>query len=156
MSVLDSTKGTYVAVKFSDETLDALQQLQSELKLLNKVKREDLHSTIVYSRVKIPYRINKVDTNEALVSQNQSLQLWETSDGKALVLLMNDAASLKFRHDYAKVLGATYDFPDYLPHITLSYNVGVQKVELFDTQIDIVTSHEYVEDLDLDWAKDKK
>lgn len=156
MNPLDVGKGTYVAVKFDEFTLDSIQQLQDELKLLNKVKREDLHSTVVYSRVKIPYKTGHADIGNVLISQKQHLELWDTSDGKALVLVMDDAVKLKFRHDYAKILGATYDFPDYKPHITLSYNVGVQKINLYETNLNIVVNHEYMEDLDLDWAKDKK
>ena len=64
---------------------------------------------------------------------------------------------LEERHKYSRILGATYDYPDYKPHITLSYNLGAQAIDLSitDVNVPITISHEVVEDLDLDWTKDK-
>jgi hypothetical protein len=53
---------------------------------------------------------------------------------------------------------ATYDFPEYLPHISLSYNVGDLKPgDLGDpTEIgDIEIVDEYTEQLNTDWAENK-
>lgn len=145
--------GTYVAAKFTDSTLDELEGIQKQLKLLNPVARSDLHSTICYSRKYIKF---PVDTDNELISVSQSLRIFETSGGPALVLEL-DSEHLCKRHELAKLLGATYDFPDYIPHITLSYNIGGQYVDTSKTfSANIVKSHEYSEDLDTSWADDKK
>lgn len=146
-------KGTYVAVKFTDETLNKIQEVQDSLRLLNPVKREDLHSTIAYSRVNVPFIPNESGN---FISSNQHLEIWNTNDGPALIMVLDDANHLKERHNLANILGATYDFPDYTPHITLSYNLGPQEVELSEFSLPIESAYEYMEDLDIDWAKDKK
>jgi hypothetical protein len=45
--------------------------------------------------------------------------------------------------------GATYDFPDYKCHITLSYDIGDLTVDdLHKPDFPIILDHEYKEDLD--------
>ena len=140
-------------MKFDEQTLNEIERIQKELKLLNPVSRSDMHSTICYSRTYVNY---PVQSEELLVSTSQSLRIFETARGPALVLEL-DSQHLTTRHELSKILGATYDFPDYIPHITLSYNIGGQYVDTSKTfNIDVVSSHEYSEDLDLDWADDKK
>ena len=72
-------------------------------------------------------------------------------------MCLDDADYLKYRHEVGNALGATYDFPDYKPHVTLSYGIGSQYVDINqELSIPIVVSKEIVEDLDLNWADDKK
>lgn len=153
MKLSEVEKGTYVSAKFTESTLDKLVEVQNTLGLLNPVSRDDLHTTICYSRVNVPFVASAL---EALVSTSQHLEIWETSDGPALILCL-ESEHLKERHKYSRILGATYDFPDYKPHVTLSYNLGAQFIDLSDPNISIpiTISHEIVEDLDLDWTKDK-
>jgi hypothetical protein len=49
--------------------------------------------------------------------------------------------------------GATYDFPVYTPHITLSYNFAGNVESLPAYNESIVLGNEYVEDLKIDWEK---
>ena len=48
MKTEDFAQGLYVAAKFSELTLDALENLQRTLKVPNPVPREKFHSTICY------------------------------------------------------------------------------------------------------------
>lgn len=145
------SEGLYVAAKFSELTLDALEELQRNLKCPNPVPREKLHSTICYSRVKIPYTVS---SGSFEVASSGHLELWPNGDSNVLVLILN-SDYLRCRHMYARALGATHDFPDYTPHITLSYNVGPIRYT-GDVQIPIVLDREYKEPLKLDWADDLK
>lgn len=152
MKFSELNKGTYVAAKFTEQTLDSIQELQTKLRLLNPVKREDLHTTICYSRTVVPFVPHEQIQHIGTASK---LEIWDTDKGPALIMLL-DSDYLHSRHTYSKALGATYDFPDYKPHVTLSYNLGVQKVDLLDAlNIDIEMSREYVEELDLEWTNDK-
>lgn len=154
MKFSEFDKGTYICAKFTEDTLDRIQEVQKKLGLLNPVKREDLHSTICFSRVYVPF----IASNEnEFVSKTGHLEIFETNDGPALVLCL-DSDYLKHRHELSNILGATYDYPDYKPHITLSYNLGSQYIDLERNnpiEIEIISSKEVVEDLDLDWTKDK-
>lgn len=49
---------------------------------------------------------------------------------------------------------ATYDYPIFQPHITLTYNyTGKDIANLPTIDFDIILGEEYVEDLNLDWGK---
>lgn len=144
-------KGTYVSAHFSDSTLNQLEKFQKELGLLNPVPREKLHCTICYSRVGIPYK----PLNNYYAGISGELEIWDTKYGRTLVLKLN-SDQLKERHDYSMILGATYDFPEYIPHITLSYNLGGQKINVEnDIYIDMFVDHEHVDELDDNWSDDK-
>ncbi len=146
-------KGTYAAVKFSDTTLDFLEELQNKLQLFDPVPRDKLHSTICFSRVKINYM---PITEKMPIGTPAALGVFEHNNKRALVLIL-DSSYLNMRHEYAMILGATYDFPEYKPHITLSYDIGALKI--LDTALDkskvLEMASEYVEDLDLDWSPKK-
>lgn len=141
-------KGTYAAVKFNAETLDMLQDLQKELMLFEPVPRDKLHATICFSRVQIPY-IPNVESQR--IGCTWKLEVFEHNGKRALVALL-DSPYLHDRHEYAKILGATYDFPEYKPHITLAYDIGQRPIPASGiTGNPIFITHEYVEDLDLNW-----
>lgn len=150
-TIQDLSSGLYVAAKFSDSTLDAIENLQRELKVPNPVPRHKIHSTICYSRVNIPYTTSQGSFE---VARSGHLEVWNHGDSPVLVLVL-DSDYLKFRHRYARALGATHDFPDYTPHITLSYNVGPLTFKGV-VQIPVVLDREYKEPLQLDWAEDLK
>lgn len=147
MTFLESSEGLYVCAKFSDLTLDAIERLQRDLKVPNPVPREKIHSTIVYSRVTVPY---VAASGSFEVATSGELEVWDTKSGKTLILKL-DSEYLAFRHNYAKALGATYDYPDYKPHITLSYDVGAASFK-GKVSINVVLAHEEKESLDLSWS----
>ena len=150
MKLSSVNKGTYVCAKFTDETLDALCNLQESLQLYDAVARHKIHSTICYSRVNIPFVAREPEP--ILISNRNWLEVWDTPSGKTLVLMM-DSEHLKERHKYTEILGGTYDFPEYKPHLTLAYDIGARHIELKDVDIPIVALYEDVEDLDLDWIE---
>lgn len=151
MKFQDFSSGLYVAAKFSEQTLDEIENLQRDLKVPNPVPRHKIHSTICYSRVNVPYAVS---TGSFEVATKGYLEIWDTQDGRTLVLVL-DSEYLKFRHQYARALGATHDFDDYTPHITLSYNVGPAHFE-GEVQVPVVLDREYKEPLKLDWIEDLK
>lgn len=151
MELKDFTEGLYVAAKYSELTLDALEELQRSLRVPNPVPREKFHSTICYSRVVVPY---KVSSGSFEVASAGHLEVWNHGSSPVLVLVL-DSDYLRCRHMYARALGATHDFDDYTPHITLSYNVGPLSFS-GDVQIPVVLDREYKEPLKLDWADDLK
>ncbi|QFR56099.1 hypothetical protein CPT_Muldoon_148 [Serratia phage Muldoon] len=147
MTFIESSAGLYVCAKFSDLTLDAIEKLQRDLKVPNPVPRDKIHSTVVFSRVSVPY---VAASGSFEVATNGELEVWDTKSGRTLVLVLN-SEYLDFRHNYAKALGATYDFPKYIPHITLSYDVGAASFK-GKVEINIVLAHEKKEQLDLSWS----
>ncbi|BAQ22811.1 RNA ligase [Edwardsiella phage PEi20] len=151
MKFQDFSTGLYVAAKFSELTLDALEELQRNLRVPNPVPREKFHSTICYSRVNIPY---VTASGSFEVANSGHLEIWKHGESPVLVLVL-DSEYLRCRHQYARAIGATHDFPDYTPHITLSYNVGPVTFK-GEVKIPVVLDREYKEPLKLDWADDLK
>lgn len=148
MKLSNAGRGTYVSVRFNAETLSNLVELQNKLNLANATPREKMHTTICYSRVYVPY-VPSYET--VLASTNNHLEIWDTKYGKTLVLVLQ-SDYLKSRHELSMILGATYDFDEYKPHITLSYDIGETFIDLSkNPDINIVVDAEIVEDLDLDW-----
>ena len=148
LKLSDIDKGTYAAVKFDDSTLDMFQELQQIMELYNPVPRDKLHSTICFSRVKIPY----IPLTEKMpIGSTHKLEVFEHNGKRALVVLL-DSPYLESRHEYANILGATFDFPTYNPHVTLAYDIGAMEIPKHGvTGNPVVITHEYTEDLDLNW-----
>lgn len=135
------SNGTYIAVKFNADTLLRLQSLQKRAKLNNPIPLEELHATICYSRNPI-HVVPKVGNK--VIAVHGFVENLETKNGNAVVLRFDSPALLE-RHEQLKKLGATHDFPEYLPHISLSY--GDKITEEFRLDILIEMTHEYVEEL---------
>lgn len=137
--------GVYAAAKFTEDTLDRLVELQNKLQLINPTAKEDLHSTILYSRLYVPF---KPELFEVKLCDSGHLEIFETGDKNRALVLVLDSDYMTYRHDIGIALGATHDYDSYNPHITLSYDI---KSLQFNTNekidIDIVRSYEYVEPL---------
>lgn len=88
---------------------------------------DDLHVTIAYSRTPVDWM--KVgqdwhgDDKGELVVPAGGARLIERlgDDGKAIVLLFNSSA-LAWRHEAISEAGASWDWPEYQPHITITWD----------------------------------
>ncbi|AUM58489.1 RNA ligase [Proteus phage phiP4-3] len=140
--------GTYVGAKFSGVTLDAIEQLQRDLKVPFPVPREKLHSTILYSRKPVDYIPN---SGSFKLSNQGKLDTFVSQSGKRCLVLKYESEYLQQRHDYGMIIGGTHDYPEYTPHITLSYDIGELKIS-GEYEVPIILDYEYVEPLDLDWT----
>lgn len=116
----ENDAGTYVAAYFHPETVEGLTRHQEALGLTNPDDPHEFHTTIVYSRRSVPWE--PVDGLE-VEAKPLKWEAWNTRDGKRCLVLLLDCDWLHDRFSDAMMAGATYDFPDYKPHITLSYNV---------------------------------
>ncbi len=153
-------KGTYAGVRFSEDSVKRIRTFAKENKIPNRVPHKKFHTTVLYSRKYLPDY--KPQGNVNMVGKPTKFEVWEsqpTPERKCTqcLVLMYDSPELVKRHKaLVKEHDAEYDFDEYKPHVTLSYNVG----EDFDLKkldpsqignIDIV--EEYMEELNLDWAK---
>lgn len=151
--------GTYIGVKFSRKTQNAIKSFMKELGVPLPISREKMHTTLIYSRKYFVYedeKLGKIDP--PWIGKPKKLTIWETRDekkSKALVLIYDCAEMDKEHKRIMKEYGATYDFPEYHSHITLTYDCGdfaIPKNIDFDgllSEIEIV--EEYVTDLVLNW-----
>lgn len=143
--------GTYVAARFTSETMESLKRYQEEYKVPNSLDPEKFHTTIVYSRAAVEWTPAKDLEDEEV--EAKGFTVFDSRDGQKCLVLLLDSEYLNTRFDLAMERGATYDFPDYKPHITLSYDIGhfdTKKLPVPD--FPIVLSHEYAEDLEKNWS----
>ena len=158
----DVSKGTYAGVYFDEDTKKAVKKYLEDNDIPKPVNVDKLHTTLLYSRKFLPDYIPGGMYDKPLIGTPVELVVWKTQgdEGKepANCLVMKyDCPELVDRHkSLMKEHGATFDYPEYTPHITLSYDIGDMDVDSLSDiketikQVGIV--EEYGEDLQLDWA----
>lgn len=156
-------KGTYAAVRFSDETKDAIAAYIKDNDLPNPLGKDKMHCTLLYSRKHCPDYKPAGKIKPAWLGKPTGLEVFESrgkmrdEEPKRCLVLRFECKQLVARHELLmEEYDATYDFPEYKPHVTLSYDIGdLDETELPDVvkaikELEIVD--EYGEDLDMDWA----
>lgn len=156
----EGVHGTYAGVRFDPLTIRDLMIMQDLLNLPNRLAPEKFHSTLLYSRKPLPnyvpfgiYPVSPTsDTNEF------ELKVFKTASGKNALVLAYKSSFLSNRHnDLMKEHGGTWDHPTFIPHITLSYDIGDLKIDLgpasFISDRKIVIVEEYGDDIDPSWSK---
>ena len=147
-----SEKGTYAGVRLSDDDSDYIVELCKELELPNPITKKDIHITLLYSRKYHPEYIPEENLEEWCYPWK--FHIFETFDKKRALVLKLKSDYLENRHKYLMdKLDATYDYPEYIPHITLSYDIGEMEQPKFpeDMRKELLLNREYVEDLKLEW-----
>lgn len=159
----EETKGTYAAVKFSDDTKEAIAKYIADNDLPNPLAKEKMHCTLLYSRKYCPdYQpLGKIDP--PWIGKPTKLEVWESKakqggeKGSRCLVMKFNCSQLNERHEeLMDEHDATYDFPEYETHVTLSYDIGDLDEEALPDITEAVKTieivEEYGEDLDLDWA----
>lgn len=146
--------GTYAAVRFSERTKNAIEQYQQDNNIANSTPRDQLHATLLYSRKYLPNYQAPGDYQQPMKGETEQLELWHTQPDEngetsnCLVLRFKCDDLYNRHHQLMDQHQATYDFPEYIPHITFSYDVGdidVEQLPPYEGPIDI--THEYQEKL---------
>ena len=121
------------------------------------LEADDLHVTIAFSRDPVDWMKAGADWSSredgGLRVQPGGARMLEQFDGGAVVLLFN-SSELSWRHQSIREAGASWDWPDYQPHITITYQAGdidLSKVEPYRGAIEL--GPEVFEPLDDDWKQ---
>lgn len=142
--------GVYMAAKYDDDTLSVIVDMMERHHIPNPLSSRDIHTTIVYSRVPVPglQATENIDPPEQ--ATHIGYEVWPSQkDSNCLVMLL-DSTFLHSRFAHAvDDLGATYDYDEYKPHITLSYDVpkdfDPSSLPTITTPLNIIS--EYTEEL---------
>lgn len=131
------------------------------VKALEAYKPEKYHTTVLYSRLHHPdlhaLRYGRI---EGTIVGVKMFDVRNDAEGPLCALVLEiDAPLLKMRHEWLRnAHGATHDFPDYTPHITVGYKIPTtinlewecpNFLALRGKTIEY--THERVEPLKLDW-----
>lgn len=143
-------EGSYIGLNISDSSVKALKTLQTKLGI-----DEDFpfHITLVYSRKKIEMDLN-TKINKVIHAENFHIFDNSKDGGDRALVIKFHCPYCESRHNYAETaLGATFDYPKYESHITLSYN---WEGDLPDPELlkhcKLNITSEYYEKLDLEWS----
>ena len=148
-----NSKGIYVAVKYNQSAGDDLLDFIKKYNIPSTMKSEDFHTTLIYSRKFADIKELEDDLGDSeIVAEPTELHVFETFDKKRALVIKLDCPYLKERHKYLmQKYDLTYDYNEYIPHITLSYDIGEMEIpkdvkfpEFFRIQT------EYQEDLNLE------
>eukprot|EP01125_Pyxidicula_operculata_P001026 TRINITY_DN10905_c0_g1_i1.p1 TRINITY_DN10905_c0_g1~~TRINITY_DN10905_c0_g1_i1.p1 ORF type:complete len:186 (-),score=19.79 TRINITY_DN10905_c0_g1_i1:335-850(-) len=152
---------TYAAVRFSDRTLDSLQQLQDILNLENRVPRERLHATLLYSREELPkYKpIGVYESPMYCESILPDIKRTITGEKEHVLTLHFKCKELEDRFNSLMEEHAPNARRYFNPHVTLSYHSPKANIDRKDPQKLVPDLHpieiieEYYEPFQEDWQK---
>lgn len=153
------TLGTYAGVKFHTSTNKMLHGLTSGYGMQSAVRPDRFHSTLLYSRTYLPDYRPWGEIFPSLRGKPTKVERWSMdSTGVEGLVLLYDCEELILRHHRLMQLhSATFDFPSYIPHITLSYDIGDFDIEQIQSAVqklpDIIIVEEYSEVLSLTAAR---
>lgn len=114
------------------------------------LEADDLHVTITYSRVAVDWFKMGAAWDEELKIPPGGARMMERF-GEATVLLFA-SNMLRWRHDEMVELGASWDHPEYQPHITISYGDRRPLGDIEPYQGEIILGPEIFEEVREDWS----
>lgn len=147
-----TNSGTYVAVKWSKYIGRHLREIFKDLP--NLVPEDEFHTTLVYSRVEFDHIVSDI----MFEAKFKGFKIFEDRRTFKKVLTIElESPDLVNRHNeiYRNNPEATYDFDNYIAHVTLSYDVEDTDLDKLDEYLDIIKDmvfiegQEYTECLDL-------
>lgn len=112
--------GTYAEAATDEKTNEILFEFIKKYDIPNPVS--DFHCTVVYSRTPAP-TYEKYKVTLPIIAKITEFKVFEQEDGKKALVVCLDAPELNRAHyDALEHHGASYDYIQYIPHITLSYD----------------------------------
>lgn len=146
-------KGTYVAVRFSKDTQDNLSKFIKDHDIPNPTPKDEYHATVIYSKKRCEGFEPHGELDDPWIGTPEKLEIFKTQDGKNALVLRFKSKELTERHHYIMdEYDATYDFPEYKIHATISYDAGdfdpktIKDIKKVIEPLEIV--EEYMKDLD--------
>ena len=151
------TAGTYAAMKFTRESALNIRKYLVQNDIPNPVPQDKLHVTLLYSRKPMHGFVPLGELEDPMEVRVEGFDVWDTQDGKKAMVARLDAPKLITRH---KALmdryEGTFDFDEYRPHFTMSYDVGpdFDKDAVPRFTCPLFLNQEYGEDLNTNWKAD--
>lgn len=117
----DHPNGTYAEVLPSSKSLRTISKIINTLKIDNPTPTGEIHCTVTYSRKPGP-TLSDYEPNFPIRASIKGFKVFPLrSEGNCLVLELI-SPELDELHEYALSLGCTHDYPEYTPHVTLTYS----------------------------------
>jgi 2'-5' RNA ligase len=112
---------------------------------------EDMHVTIAYSREPVNWQAMGKGAQEVHIAPDHTRSLDAFGQDKSATVLKIRSPELQQRHQQFRRLGASWDWSEYAPHITLSYSKQDRDLRTISPYADrLLLGPERFEDIDLD------
>ena len=152
----ERNKGVYVGVRFTMAADEDISIFCEENAIPNPIPEKEIHSTLIYSTKYDNIVIN--DVGEDLGNaEPKKFHIFETQDNKRALVLLIKSEYLTSRHkELMKKYDLTYNFDEYIPHITLSYDIedfDISNLNIKDLPTNFTINTEYKEDLNINKYK---
>lgn len=147
-------KGTYVGLKLCPLSERYIEEFIDLWRIPNPIKKEKFHTTVTYSRKELEGFVPRGHLPEPIEAYPIGFDVFKfrTEEGErdCLVLLLS-APEISRRHEQIKQeFGATHDYPSYIPHVSLSYDLAgfpVEGLSPSDVALKLFFEYEYSEEL---------
>ena len=148
MAVMDPTAqtGTFVGARLTRDTEDRLLQWMKENNIQNAEPRNRLHVTVVGHKTRqFPWKPRIFNPLEVDPTTMRLDEFPAGEDGKALVLRFH-TPELAERHQWAlDTYGFEWKHPEYVQHVTLGYNTGIEPGALQAPDFPMFIAREYAQ-----------
>lgn len=120
-------EGSYASLWPTEKSKHDIWEMVKKFNLPDPVDPEDYHCTVMYSRKAISDK-NYSTTNVNIKAKLLNFRFLVHED-KTLVLELESPEISKLFESYKK-LGATWDFPEYIPHISICTKIQDENIPL--------------------------
>jgi hypothetical protein len=148
----DHKDGTYVNVKLADIDKGRLYRWCQDNGIHPLMDKEEYHATIVYSPTPCPDAKN-YDFNLPASAQIVGWKIFNSDLGKCLVAQLFSEDLNKINSDMKNIYGATSNFPEYIPHITVSWKYEGDLPDNYPA-FKVMFNRAEVKAIDKDWKPD--
>lgn len=138
--------GSYGQLILSTESQNQLSAFISN-QIASGVDPTTYHCTVMYSRVPVPESEN-VKVHLPIHAKAKAYEIFPTKTGTNCLVLLIDSDEITSLHNHMNHLGASYDYPEYKPHVTLAADHDHTHLDLPD--FDLVFDKLEVSPLDPD------
>lgn len=153
--------GRYIGMHFSPETREQLKRIIHDEGLPHATPSDKLHTTITYSKDNAVSDYKAAgELDEPIEAEIDEFDIFPSAEGKKCLVAKLNCPEFVRRHNLTREMGASYDYDEYYPHITLSYDVGdfsadkLQQLNKKYAGTKIYANEEYDEPIQNNWAKD--
>ncbi len=143
----------FIGVRFDGPSMDEIMKLSKGVE--NRTSKGELHITVAYSRKPISITaLGKLEPPVAVKAKHYSI--FKTRTGENCLVVEVEPPDLVARHnEIRKDYGASYDFPEYKPHFTLSYDCGIgfdiRSLPPIEDIPELYCHQEYASELQIDY-----
>ncbi len=143
----EKAKPLYIGVRFDEDTQNKIMEFIKKEGIKKPISKDDIHLTLIYSKKPVTGYVAPKDIEYTGTFKEFKLL---GDDNDCLVIVLNSEDFVDRQKELMDDLGASFDYDEYTPHITLSYDAkdfDMTKSSFFK-DFEFVAIEEYGEDID--------